>query len=350
MNIENFNKISAEIADQHQQLKDSLAKRPPFPQVGDIVIFANPKTLGFQWLLIKKDSNNLLMLPADNNPLAGSNDINSDLLTLRCGHKFLIHKDKLKTCERVGILDNWDLQYVLDKQVRSSALQQETDYDPDYQAWMRQVEDAVKAISKVSFLERIKQKVINWMTVQPYQKLAFAAILVLVMIIILPSQPDSPIDIIYKTIYANKNLQTEQKLAQLKFRWEKSARNGFTFGPNSQDSKAAKAFGAGLLFSRESLLNKTSKDHWLNTEWKSDFNLGRWAVLLWIASQQNMSDTFWKQQQDILSQFKTEFQARKVVLFQLEKHIEPYLSSAPIKKYMLRIKLQNIMNFLAPRG
>jgi hypothetical protein len=334
MNIEKFNKISAEIADQHKRLK-----YPKFPQVGDIVVFAHPKNLGFQWVVIKKNDKNLLMLPADNNPLAGSTDINLDLLTLRCGHKFIINKDKLKTCERVGVLDNWDLQYALDKQVRSSALQQETDYDPEYQAWMEQVQDAVKAISKVSFLERMKEKIINWITVPPYQKLAFAATLVLVMIIILPSQPDSPIDITYKTIETNKTYETEQKLAQLKFRWEKSAGNVYGFSSNSQESKAAKAFGAGLLFSRESLLNKTSKDHWLNTEWKSYFNLGRWTVLLWIASQQDMSEEFWKQQRDILSQFKAEFKERKV-LFQLEK-IEPLLSKRELEK---------MMYFLAPAG
>jgi len=338
MNIEKFNKISAEIADQHKRLKC-----PKFPQVGDIVVFAHPKTLGFQWVVIKKNDKNLLMLPADNNPLAGSTDINLDLLTLRCGYKFLIHKDKLKTCERVGILDNWDLQYALDTEVRSSALQQETDYDPEYQAWMEQVQDAVKAISKVSFLEKIKENVINWITVQPYQKLAFAASLVLAMIIILPSQPAAPIDITFKTINANKNAQTKQKLVQLKFRWEKSTGNGFAFGPKSSDSQAAKAFGAGLLFSRESLLNKTSEDHWLNTKWKSDFNLGRWTVLLWIASQQDMPDEFWKQQRDILSQFKAEFKERKV-LFQLEK-IEPLLS-----KRALSLKLEKMMYFLAPRG
>ena len=338
MNIEKFNKISAEIADQHKRLKC-----PKFPQVGDIVVFANPKTLGFQWVVIKKDSKNLLMLPADNNPLAGSNDINSDFLTLRCGHKLLIHKDKLKKCERVGILDNWDLQYALDTEVRSSALQQETDYDPEYQAWMEQVQDAVKAISKVSFLERMKQKVINWITVPPYQSLVFAASLVLAVIIYFIQPPETPIDIAYKAIETNKTYETEQKLNKLRFRWEKSTGNVYGFSSNSQDSKAAKAFGAGLLFSRESLLNKTSKDHWLNTEWKSYFNLGRWTVLLWIASQQDMPEEFWKQQRDILSQFKAEFKERKV-LFQLEK-IEPLLS-----KRALSLKLEKMMYFLAPAG
>lgn len=351
--FENFNEISAEIANEHRRLKDTLAKRSSFPQVGDIVILAHSKTLSFQWVVIKKDSNELLMLPADNNPLAGSNDINSDLLTLRCGNKFWIHKDMLKNCERVGILENWNLQYALelvediDKgKVRSSALQQETDYDPEYQAWIKQVK---KATPPNTFCQWIKQKLIrvrdvvkNFISLLYFPRLAIAIPLSLVFVIVIP--PNS-LDKTSKAITINQNIQ--YKLAKLS--WNKSAGSVFGFAPMPIDSKDAKDFGEGLLFSRESLINQTSIFSWLTRKWKGDFfNLGRWTVLLWTASQQDMPDEFWKQQQDILSQFKAKFQAKSEILSQLEKNIEPYLSNESNNKKELRLNVQNMMYFLAP--
>jgi hypothetical protein len=357
--FEKFNEISAEIANEHRRLKDTLAKRSLFPQVGDIVILAHSKTLSFQWVVIKKNSNKLLMLPADNNPLAGSNDINSDLLTLRCGNKFWIHKNILKNCERIGILDNWNLQYALelvediDKgKVRSSALQQETDYDPEYQEWMEQVQDVVKLIPPpTNFWEWIKQQIIRvWNVVidliypSPLKLAIPPTAFALVLAVWLPNS----FDMVEKSIDARNN-QTQLKVAQLKFRWEMPAENMFGFAPIPLDSKDNKAFGEGLLFSRKSLINQTSIFSWLTRKWKGDlFNLGRWTVLLWTASQQDMPDEFWKQQQDILSQFKAKFQAKPEILSQLEKNIEPYLSTAPINKKDLRLNVQNMMYFLAP--
>lgn len=359
--FEKFNEISAEIANEHRRLKDTLAKRSSFPQVGDIVILADSKTLSFQWVIIKKNSNKLLMLPADNNPLAGSNDINSDLLSLRCGNKFWIHKNMLKNCERVGILDNWNLQYALELvedidqgNVRSSVLQQETDYDPEYQGWMEQVKDAVKFIKSlpksnnlgiIEKIIRLQNVVIDFIYPSPLKLAIPATAFALILAVWLPNS----FDIVEKSIDARNN-QTQLKLAQLEFRWETPAENMLGFAPIPLDSKDNKAFGEGLLFSRESLINQTSIFSWLTRKWKGDlFNLGRWTVLLWTASQQDMSEKFWKQQQDILSQFKVKFQAKSDVLSQLEKNIEPYLSNEPINKKDLRLNLQKMMYFLAPR-
>jgi len=167
------------------------------------------------------------------------------------------------------------------------------------------------------------------------------------------SSPENPIDTTFQTIYANQTTQTEEKLRELKFRWERDGANVHAFSPNAPVSKAAKAFGAGLLSGREALLGQVAlQESWLKTQWKNDFELGRWTILLWTASHHDLPETFWDQQREIFSQLKAAFVARaetKKVLFQLEKKIEPHLEKLPADgKKALRFNLKKMMDFLAP--
>ncbi|MEN8220553.1 MAG: hypothetical protein ABFS56_30225, partial [Pseudomonadota bacterium] len=191
---------------------------------------------------------------------------------------------------------------------------------------------------------------------------AFATVFVLMVGLTLTCQlsglcssPESPVDTAYQTVYASQTAQTEEKLRELKFRWERDGGNVQAFGPNAQASEAAKAFGAGLLTGREALLGQVAQpleESWLKTQWKNDFELGRWTILLWTASHHELPETFWDEQREIFSQLKAAFVARaetKKVLFQLEKKIEPHLEKLPADGQKdLRFNLKKMMDFLAP--
>jgi hypothetical protein len=189
---------------------------------------------------------------------------------------------------------------------------------------------------------------------------AFATVFVLMVGLTLTCQlsglcssPVNPIDTTYQTIYANQTAQTEEKLRELKFRWERDGANVQAFSSNAQVSDAAKAFGAGLLSGREALLGQVAlQESWLKTQWKNDFELGRWTILLWAASHHDLPEAFWDQQREIFSQLKAAFVARadtKKVLFQLENKIEPHLEKLPAEgKKDLRFNLKKMMDFLAP--
>ncbi len=204
---------------------------------------------------------------------------------------------------------------------------------------------------------------------------ATACVLVSVItcFIICPQIPD-PIDTTYQTIYANKTDEMADDLRDFKFRWEGESDNVFAFSSSDQPSEAAKAFGAGLLTGREALLGKSeialpplflppTEETWLKTQWVNDFKLGRWVMLLWIASQfhHDLQPPFWDEQREIFFQLKVAFMARaktdheaKKVLSQLKNKIEPHLEKLPTqnnpKLYkVLSFNLKKMIYFLAPK-
>jgi hypothetical protein len=141
------------------------------------------------------------------------------------------------------------------------------------------------------------------------------------------------------------------------------------FSPNGSPSQAAKAFGAGLLTARESLLGQLTLpssllpppdfESWSKTEWADHFDLGRWTFLLWTASEfpDEMPQTFWEKQKQILAHFKAEFEQQKTdeakeVIFQLENlKIEQLLNKLPDDPESyddLAANLKDLMSFLAP--
>ncbi len=209
-----------------------------------------------------------------------------------------------------------------------------------------------------------------------------AAVFVLVVSFVVPFYwlqapiDKTPIDKTYQTIYANKTDEMADDLRDFKFRWEGESDNVFAFSSSDQPSEAAKAFGAGLLTGREALLGKSevalptlllppvTEETWLKTQWVNDFKLGRWVMLLWIASQfhPDLPPTFWDEQRQIFSQLKAAFVARaktddeaKKVLSQLKNKIEPHLEKLPTqnnpKLYkVLGFNLKKMMYFLAPKS
>ena len=145
-----------------------------------------------------------------------------------------------------------------------------------------------------------------------------AAIIVLVIslrIIIWP--PTNQIDRTFETIYANKTEEMELGLRD----FETSNVLGFS------STKAIKAFRAGLLSERKALLGETNSDNWSKTEWKNEFELGRWVFLLWTACefQPQMPATFWDEQRKILKQFKD-----NSLFLQFDNQIKDFLAQ-PIK-------------------
>jgi heme exporter protein D len=182
-------------------------------------------------------------------------------------------------------------------------------------------------------------------------------------------RPENPIDTTSKTIYAQKTVEMEEELRGSKFRWEKPPASVSGFSPNGSPSEAAKAFGAGLLTARESLLGQLTLpssllpppdfESWSKTEWANHFDLGRWTFLLWTASEfpDEMPQTFWDKQKQILAHFKAEFEQQKTdeakdVMFQLENlKIEQLLNKLPdeLETYDdLAANLKDLMSFLAP--
>jgi len=143
-------------------------------------------------------------------------------------------------------------------------------------------------------------------------------VLVISLTIFLPTN-----DRTFETIYANKTEEMELGLREFQFEWETT--NVFAF---SGSTTARKAFRAGLLSGREALLGETNFDNWSKTEWKNDFELGRWIFLLWTACEfkLQMPATFWDEQRKFLEQFKD-----NRVFIQFENQIKDFLAM-PIGK------------------
>jgi len=335
--LEKFGQLSAEIANKQGRLDKEFAKRPPSPQAGDIFIFKNPQTMGFQWVILGADNSQYLsMLPADNNPLVGSNDLGvsdralSGPLTLRCGYQFRINKNKFqKNCLRVGILENWDLQSATDKiqeiadsSVRSTVLQQETDSDPDYEEWIKQVKQGVDALTvqnpppiKIGFKQTIKDlasSIENFFSFFTQPAWAFAVFLVFAVIFVWP--PKNLIDSSYQTIYAMQTSSPKNQLSLVEISSEEPT-NLLGFSPIPQASPAVNAFTAGFWTGKETLQGETlTKNTWLDTQWESYFELGRWTFLLESVCKSlpeyRIPQGFWEQQQDIFKQMNGDFSGR----------------------------------------
>jgi hypothetical protein len=194
-----------------------------------------------------------------------------------------------------------------------------------------------------------------------------------------PLSPKSPIDISYdgvaQTIHANNTSEMTQELRDFQFTWETTEQtSNLAFSPTQkQPTLATKAFGAGLLTGRETLLGKrdvvlpspllppVSVDNWSNTEWKIYFDFGRWTFLLWTASQFQPPEPqiFWDEQRQIFAHFKTAFveraeakkdgEARDLLDTQLKKRVQPFLDKLPDSSISdeFGFKLENMMDFLA---
>jgi hypothetical protein len=186
---------------------------------------------------------------------------------------------------------------------------------------------------------------------------------------------ENKIDTTFQAISANKTDEMAEELRDVQFSWEAvDDANVFAFSQRaSASAEAAKAFGAGLWTARESLvetrditlppllLPPTPEDSWLKTDWAPYFELGRWTLLLWTASEfpDERPQSFWDQQRLIFDDFKTTFEARqatdneaKKVLHQLNSRVKPHLEKLPApdkpESYDdLAVNLENLREFLA---
>ncbi|RKZ83296.1 MAG: hypothetical protein DRR19_19325, partial [Candidatus Parabeggiatoa sp. nov. 1] len=157
--------------------------------------------------------------------------------------------------------------------------------------------------------------------------LAVPAVLVLAVSLTFVFWPsENKIDTTFQTIYANKTDEMAEELRDVQFSWEAADdANVFAFSQGaSASAEAAKAFGAGLWTARESLLETrditlptpllppTPEDSWLKTDWAAYFDLGRWTLLLWTASEfpDEMAKSFWDEQRAIFDDFNATFEAR----------------------------------------
>ncbi len=197
--------------------------------------------------------------------------------------------------------------------------------------------------------------VTNWWRMPSY---AFASVLAISLCLFIFWSSENQIDSTFQTIYAQKNDEMLTIVRDFQFRWEKTPANARAFGASGEPSVAEKAFGAGLLAARETLLGNIPPERFEN-EWASYFELGRWTFLLWTACQFPNNENpknFWDKQREILAQLKAEFDVEtddaKEVIRQLENlKIEQLLNQLPNEPEIydrLSSKLERLMSYLAP--
>jgi hypothetical protein len=232
-----------------------------------------------------------------------------------------------------------------------------------------------RKLKRFSWIRSLYQTLIETFSVswQPILATAFGVSVLVVSLVLL--WPKNPIDSAFQTIHANNTSEMIEELRDFQFTWETTEQtSNLAFSPTQkQPTLATKAFGAGLLTGRETLLGKrdvvlpspllppVSVDNWSNTEWKIYFDFGRWTFLLWTASQFQPPEPqiFWDEQRQIFAHFKTAFveraeakkdgEARDLLDTQLKKRVQPFLDKLPDSSISdeFGFKLENMMDFLA---
>jgi len=390
--LEKLRQEATKIARKQSLLEAELSQCPNYPQPGDIFVFAHPKTMGLQWVILSAaEPQRLLIVPADDVAMVGSTDIDLPApalcspLTLRCRQSLWIRATDFDMNLRVGLLETWHRLRALEKvkqiaegKLISSVSQQQMDDEHDYKEWMAQVnegrhvlEQSLKPIIPAESSWRkmvawLKETLVSWQPKEPVftWQVGWAIPVVLALIVgfVVVTKfnlPENQIDISYQMVMVNKTIEVEENLHEHKFPWEKPALNVYGFSAAKPPSLAVKAFGAGLLTGKRFLLGKKSENDWLTTEAGKDyFELGRWTILLWAVSQphHDMDKPFWDKQRQILAKFKGAFETRqamdndaKIVLIKLDK-LEPVLEKLPDEKalYKLQTRLETMMEHLAP--
>jgi hypothetical protein len=379
--LKRLEQVNSERVDKRKRLEEKLRQCPPYPQARDIWVFAPPKTMGLQWVILAQDEKKpgfLLTVPADANPMVGSADVElpksalCSPLTLRCQYSVSIHKTNFDINGRVGILEKWHWYRALDKikqiykgKLRSSVLQQETDHDPDYKEWMGQVSNGRKVLLRYfrrrAFYNKLKERVKDFilrckehkvMAISAAVPAVFVLAVILYIYIFLP--PKGLIDISYDKVIASTNSSVLQTVLQSS--WKDVTPNIILLRfsePSHSFSSAMQAFSAGLWKGKQDLLPSSPtptdenwlKKDWSQTEWASYFKLGRWTVLLESVCQSipqyEVPKGFWNEQQQIFDQLNKAFLERRGindeteetdvewVLSRFEEYIGPLLKQLP---------------------
>jgi len=155
-----------ELTDQsirrYKRVVAELSTRTDVPEPGDLYLFPLPADMPLEWVVITIDPDDddlLYLLPADDHPLVGSadvripNDADCAPLVVRCGFGFWVHKEQLLTQRRSGTIPtasvnraNKILSKIVASDLDATSLQKETDCDPEYESWMRELSSAVETL------------------------------------------------------------------------------------------------------------------------------------------------------------------------------------------------------------
>ena len=213
----------------------------------------------------------------------------------------------------------------------------------------------------------LKQKKKPWRIGIGIPAFAFVFVLSVIVIFFFKYHLDTTLlDQTAEEIIAQKNDMMVEDLRKLKLQYDSPNYVAFS-STNGKVSVANQAFSAGLLIAKATLLEnkdftlpKPLQKNWAETEWDSYFDLGRWIVFLWTASQfpDAIPADFWDKQKKILAKFQADFVKRqktdndaKIVVSQLDDRIQQFLEKLPTDKPEiydnLGFGLEKLMSFLA---
>ncbi len=132
------------------------------PALGDVYLWAPPNELGLDWVVVNDHPDNpalVYVVPADGHPLAGLGDVvvreaGRERISLRCGRGAWVRRDELVSERRYRVLDSHHTTRAQEK-VRQivagpfdgSSAAWEDEADPDYDAWMAEVTNAVLGVT-----------------------------------------------------------------------------------------------------------------------------------------------------------------------------------------------------------
>jgi hypothetical protein len=143
------------MSEPRREEQEGGGRRQGSPRPGDLFLFRMPGALDVRWAVIlphPDDPRLLFSVPADGQPLAGTNDVrvpeeaSGGPLVLRCGYGLWIHQDDFNPGLRTGALDDRHVEQARAKlaqiaggQVEGTTLEKETEWDPDYEDWLDEV-------------------------------------------------------------------------------------------------------------------------------------------------------------------------------------------------------------------
>lgn len=324
---------------KQQQLQKQLAQRTDTPQAGDIYLFKY--TAELHWVVLQQQGQwQFLVVPADNFPLTGSNDVQlpetalCSPLTLRCAQTITLQKNHFKQAIRVGILEDWHLQRALTKQTKiaqtmRTVAQQKVDADVDYLEWLEKL-----AVSKQKLQQNLSKSTITWHSIfqwfyvskRPWQAVGvlgmFLMVLGLYVMSLIPkdllqSIPTGKIELLVKEFplvdgIAGHGLMPKNEIIVLN------------------------EFIAGVRNIKEKLNDKN-----LTTQNKIVFYaLGEWTAYIWIATHneinQQLTTPFYQHQIDKLN----------VLLAQAQKEAANMPDAEKINNQRIHVRLEAMKQLL----
>jgi hypothetical protein len=142
------------------QDRADLASRKDQPAAaGDLFVLAATADLPVEWAVLDRDagSGELLAVPADAHPLAGSADVAAEpdgSLVLRCRFGVWLPPAVFKANLRTGVLAEEDVTAARHRwrqlergEVAASPLAEEVDADPEYRDWLRDVPERARSLA-----------------------------------------------------------------------------------------------------------------------------------------------------------------------------------------------------------